>query len=339
VKIFLTIFLSLIVVVVCGAAVGYIMNEPAPRIQMEEVIFTVEKGDTVSEIARKLENAGIIKSHYIFTMLSRFRKTENRIKTGNYRIPTHRSTLEIHDLLVMGKQILIKVTIPEGMTSKKVAGYLEEKGITDKESFMESVTSGELLERSGISAESAEGFLFPDTYYFSEDYPAQKVVLHMIETFFKKLEEISPEYGGLSSDQLYEKVILASIIEREYRVAEEAPLIASVFYNRLKDEMALGSCATIEYIITEELNKPHPNFLTYRDLEIESDYNTYIHQGLPPAPISNPGITALNAAFNPAETDFLYFLLQDPDSGKHYFSKTYGEHNKAKLLYLKGSSG
>ena len=161
----------------------------------------------------------------------------------------------------------------------------------------------------------------------------------MIDTFFEKLEGIDPGYTELTAEQLYEKIILASIIEREYRVAEEAPMIASVFYNRLESEMALGSCATIEFIITEELEKPHPNYLTYQDLEIESEYNTYIHQGLPPAPISNPGIAALEAVFNPADTDFLYFLLQDTESGKHYFSRTYSEHNKAKLLYLKGSSG
>ena len=338
-KIFLSIFLSLLVVAVCGSAVIYMLNKPSPRIQMEEVIFTVEKGDTGSEIAFKLENAGIIRSRYVFTLVSRFRKTENRIKTGNYRIPTHRSTLEVHDLLVLGKQILIKVTIPEGMTAQKVAGYLEEKGITDKDSFLESVYSGELLRNAGIPANTAEGYLFPDTYYFSEDYPSEKVVLHMIDTFFEKLEGIDPGYTELTAEQLYEKIILASIIEREYRVAEEAPMIASVFYNRLESEMALGSCATIEFIITEELEKPHPNYLTYQDLEIESEYNTYIHQGLPPAPISNPGIAALEAVFNPADTDFLYFLLQDTESGKHYFSRTYSEHNKAKLLYLKGSSG
>ena len=127
-------------------------------------------------------------------------------------------------------------------------------------------------------------------------------------------------------------------MEREYRVTEEASLIASVFYNRLALNIALGSCATVEYVITEEQGKPHPEFLNYRDLEIVSDYNTYLFPGLPPGPISNPGETALRAAFFPEESDFLYFLLQNAESGRHYFSRTYTEHNEAKVVYLKGVS-
>jgi UPF0755 protein len=134
---------------------------------------------------------------------------------------------------------------------------------------------------------------------------------------------------------LRDRVVLASIVEREYRAPEEAPLMASVFYNRLNARMRLQSCATVAYVLTEELGRPHPESLTYGDLEVDSDYNTYARWGLPPGPISNPGRVALLAAFEPAETPFLYFVLRDPEAGRHEFSVSLDEHNEKKFLYLK----
>ena len=139
----------------------------------------------------------------------------------------------------------------------------------------------------------------------------------------------------LDVEELHEKVIMASIVEREYRLIREAPIIASVFYNRLGVNMGLGSCATVEFIITEIEGKKHPEYLTYEDLEIDSPYNTYKYAGLPPGPICSPGEISLRAAFFPEDTDFWYFLLKDQDTGEHFFSKNDIEHNKAKRLYLK----
>jgi len=127
---------------------------------------------------------------------------------------------------------------------------------------------------------------------------------------------------------------LASIIEREYRIDDEAPLIASVFKNRLKKNIGLYSCATVEYIITEIKNKKHPKRLFYDDLKVQNPYNTYINAGLPPGPISNPGFTALHAACNPAKTDYFYFRLIDADNGTHIFTRTFDEHNKANGTFL-----
>jgi UPF0755 protein len=130
-------------------------------------------------------------------------------------------------------------------------------------------------------------------------------------------------------------VILASIVEREYRLASEAPLIASVFRNRLRYNIGLESCATIEYILTEIEGRPHPKFITKSDIEIDSDFNTYKWAGLPPGPISNPGRVALEAAFHTPETDYYYFVLRDPATGEHHFSGDLEEHNEAKYIYLK----
>jgi len=137
--------------------------------------------------------------------------------------------------------------------------------------------------------------------------------------------------------ELNRRIIIASIVEREYRVPEEAAVMAGVFYNRLDIGMALQSCATVEYVITEIQGRPHPEQLFNRDLEIRDPYNTYIRPGLPPGPISAPGETALKAAFIPESTEYLYFRLIDTGAGRHYFSRTLDDHIRAGALYVKGN--
>jgi UPF0755 protein len=157
----------------------------------------------------------------------------------------------------------------------------------------------------------------------------------MVGRFQEVLAEIAPEAATLSAGDFYDRIILASIVEREYRVPEEAATIASVFYNRLVVNMRLESCATVVYVITELEGLPHPQRLFYRDLRRENPYNTYTEFGLPPAPISNPGSTALEAVFYPAATDYRFFVWNGPGSGSHSFTRTLSEHNEARLLYLK----
>jgi UPF0755 protein len=213
---------------------------------------------------------------------------------------------------------------------------LEEKGVVAAADFREAAGSAVLALAYGVPDDDLEGYLFPDTYRFSQNMPARLIVRKMVENFFGRLASIAPDYADLERETLRRRVILASVVEREYRVAEEAPYIASVFYNRLKYNIGLESCATIAYIITEEQGKPHPEQITRADLKIPSKYNTYIWAGYPPGPISNPGAVALEAAFRPAETDYYYFLLKDPAVGSHYFSTDLDEHNQAKRFYIKG---
>jgi UPF0755 protein len=138
---------------------------------------------------------------------------------------------------------------------------------------------------------------------------------------------------------IYDTVILASIVEREYRAASEAPLIAGVFANRLRQRWGLYSCATIEFIITEIQGKPHPEVITIEDTRIDNPYNTYIWMGLPPGPIANPGIVALNAAFNPAKTDYYYFRVDDAAQGTHHFSTDFSEHIEVGRAVTKRQAG
>jgi len=187
----------------------------------------------------------------------------------------------------------------------------------------------------GVPGATLEGYLFPDTYFVPRPFPAATFVELMVKTFFENLGKIAPAWKNQDHGRMRDAVIVASIVEREYRLDEEAPLIASVFWNRLRRNIGLESCATLEYIITEIKQKAHPEYITKDDEKLDSPYNTYKWAGLPPGPISNPGKTALEAAFHPTETSYLYFVLRDPQTGRHFFSRNLNEHNQAKYLFLK----
>ena len=295
----------------------------------------VRRGESSQSVGLRLERAGLISSRYFWNLLCRINKEP--VKSGTYILEAPASQIAIHRLLVSGKQILYRITIPEGATLKKTARILEEAGICLAGDFLEAAVDPEILSLYMVPNSSMEGYLFPDTYLFPAEYPASGAITAMADNFFSRVENIDPSAVNLTPQQLNEKVIIASIVEREYRVAEEAPVMAGVFYNRLGINMALQSCATIEYIITEIQEKPHPSVLYNRDLEIRDPYNTYIRPGLPPGPISAPGAVALRAALFPQKSDFFYFRLDDPQSGKHYFSRTLDEHIRAGQLILKGS--
>ena len=339
--------LSLIMI---AAALGLFISFNSPVRQEKPVNFSqtdgirqtdgvwyidVRRGESSQSVGLRLERAGLINSRYFWNLLCRINKEP--VKSGTYILEEPASQIAIHNLLVSGRQILYRVTIPEGATLKKTARILEEAGICSAAEFLEAATDPEILNLYMIPNTSMEGYLFPDTYLFPAEYPAYRAITAMADNFFSRIESIDPSAVNLTPQQLNEKVIIASIVEREYRVAEEAPVMAGVFYNRLGINMALQSCATIEYIITEVQDKPHPSVLYTRDLEINDPYNTYIRPGLPPGPISAPGAVALRAALFPQKSDFFYFRLDDPQSGKHYFSRTFDEHIRAGQYIPKGN--
>lgn len=316
--------------------------ENAMRIDDSGGLFLeVKSGETAYSVGKRLENAGVIRSRYLWDIL--FRLGKEYIKAGYYSLELPASQTEIRAILVSGEQYLARVTIPEGVTLKKAARILEESSICSEKDFLAAASSREILDHYRIPGPSMEGYLFPDTYLFNLGYPAERVVAAMADTFFSRLGEISPEAAAAFESgrpagiaEANRRIIIASIVEREYRVPDDAALMAGVFYNRLDIGMGLQSCATVEYIITEIQDRPHPEMLYNRDLEIRNPYNTYVWAGLPPGPISAPGETALWAAFNPARSNYLYFRLMDPRDGKHYFSGTLDDHIKAGALYTKG---
>ena len=302
------------------------------KIEDGYMLFEVKSGETADSVGRRLENAGAIKTRHFWYLVSRFGK--EYLKAGTYRIEVPSSLIKIYSVLVNGEQLLIRVTIPEGVTIKKTALIFEEAGICGAEEFLAAASSREILDNYRVPGPTMEGYLYTDTYLLPLNYPATKVVSVMADTFYKRLETILNE--GMSPAEINKRVIIASIVEREYRIPEEAGLMAGVFFNRLKINMALQSCATVVYVITEIQGLPHPEVLYNRDIEIKNPYNTYIRPGLPPGPISSPGETALRAAFNPVSSDYLYFRLTDENAGRHYFSRSLDDHIRAGALYVKG---
>lgn len=289
------------------------------------MVLRIENGASAGEIASMLVDEGLIRNPSLFRALLRLSGADRKLKAGTYSIDTGASMLDIIALLSEGKVLQIQVTIPEGFTARAIGLILEKSGICSQKSFLAAAANPALAERAGLPGHDFEGFLFPDTYIFPAAASAETVVIAMAGNFFEKLETIAPG-GALDKARLRDDVILASIVEREYGVPQEAGLMASVFRNRIAIGMALQSCATVVYIITEKQGKPHPSVVYYSDLAIEDPYNTYNHRGLPPGPISNPGETALRAVFNSPKSDYLYFRLIDSSSRQHRFSKTFEEH-------------
>lgn len=333
-------FLSVVFVFILigtGAAAAYVYTCLKPVSQSSDKIsFSVGRGEGLTVISNNLFRDKLIKNADVFKWYGVYKKYDLMLKEGDYDISPNLSVDQIYEILILGRQELVSVTIPEGYTARKIAKLLEKKGVVNSEDFLEAIEDEELLEIYNIPFNSAEGFLFPDTYSFQENYPALLVVESFLKNFFSNLRTIYPSYSKLTDKQLADKVILASIVEREYKSREEVKKIASVFYNRLKINMKLQSCATVYYVLTEELGEPHKGRLFFEDLERVSDYNTYINVGLPPGAISNPGYYALDAVFHPAETNYIYFVVRDRLKGLHKFSNKYSDHEAAALDYVSG---
>ncbi|NIM03242.1 endolytic transglycosylase MltG [bacterium] len=271
-------------------------------------LVTIEQGMNSQEIAELLEQEGLISSKKYFLFLLRLRGVHRKIKAGIYEIDSKESTWRIISKLFLGESKKIRLTIPEGFTAREIAQLIKEKGLGEKDRFLQIVEERNL-----------EGYLFPETYFVEYDVSLEEVIDMMTDqfnkVFTKEMEQRGKEFKLTKRDV----VILASIIEKEAVKDEERPLISAVFHNRLKKRWYLESCATVQYALGE-----HKEKLTYKDVKVDSPYNTYIHFGLPPGPICNPGLAAIEAALYPAETDLMFFVTKG--EGTHRFSTYYKKH-------------
>jgi len=304
-----------------------------PPFRKDSAEIKVKKGTNLSLVAQELHEARIIPSTKVFVSYMRVLGADRAIKTGTYSFAPSLPPFLVAQKLIRGETMALKVVIPEGRTASQIAQILESQNIVSRDAFLQAVNDPGLAEKLGIPAVSCDGYLFPDTYFFEQGSDPQDIVEQMVSGFWAIIKKIeSPHLASLTQQELYRRVIVASIVEREYRLPEDAPIIASVFFNRLERKMPLQSCATVVYVLTEHLGRPHPSIVYYKDLRVKDPYNTYINKGLPPGPISNPGEISLRAALFPAETDFLYFRLDDASSGKHRFSRTLEEHNEVAII-------
>ncbi len=306
--------LLLILVIIIGIiGVLYYNQIYSKKITLEKN-FKVEKGETLYGV---LDELGIERDVFLKVYMKLKGKNAFKVEVGNYSFNGDYTLVEILEKLKKGRDDFIKVTIPEGFTLNKIAIRLEEKNIISRDDLYDALSKVEDFYYPTPNG-NFEGYFFPDTYYFGNNESGESVVNRFLNRF---LEKFPPEQF-IDKDSFYNKLVLASIIEKEAGSNDEMELVASVFHNRIRDNMRLQSCATIAYLFDYE-----KDFITYKDLQIKSEYNTYRNNGLPPTPIANPGEQAIKASYNPIETNYFYFVLQE--NGKHHFSTTYDEHLKA----------
>ena len=295
------------------------------------VQIEVERGAGTTRIARILQSAGVIGNANAFRLRARLTGADGQLKPGVYDLTTGMADSEVVSRLKAGPvAAYVSVTIPEGFVLTQIAQRLEEQAGIPQAEFLALAQDGapEFVAEHPYLADaykkSLEGYLFPKTYRIREGSSARDVIGMMLRQFDVEMASVDTSKGkgrGLSFNEL---VVLASMIERESKLDEERPLVASVIYNRLAKAMMLEIDATIEYVL------PGNRFrLRNRDLRIDSPYNTYRRPGLPPGPISNPGLAALQAAADPADTDYIYYVLTGKD-GSHTFAETKAEFLLAK---------
>lgn len=296
---------------------------PAEPQDAPDRTFILKQNDSASQIAANLSNQGFIRNSVAFGILVRLRGASDEIQAGVYHMNGNLSSWQILTNLIQGKgRYYVKVTIPEGYTVNQIAELLESKGLTRAEDFKKLARKTQVPfvdEKIPSDVEyPVEGFLFPDTYQIALDKPAEQELMEsMLKNFQDKTKDLRTQLPPDMS--LRQWVVLASLVEREVRKIDEQPLVASIFWKRLKIDMPLQSCASIQYILGYQKLE-----LSIADTQIPSPYNTYLHGGFPPGPVSNPGLSALKAALNPPDTDYLFFVAQS--NGSHIFSRTYEEH-------------
>lgn len=290
-----------------------------------EVEFEIKEGTALKEIASLLEEKGIIDNAFLFRLFVEQRGKEKSLIPGIYTIETNSEYEKVLDKIAAGTPVVTyKFIIPEGYTVKQIIeSVAQEIPFIEYKDLEEAVDIGNYSYDYLKDAESLEGFLFPKTYEITIDYSARDIIEMMLAQYQFETGSLDYSFSEDKGFTRYDILKIASMIEREAYVPEERALISAVIHNRLDINMALGIDATLCYF----LDKWDGN-LTETDLEIDTEYNTRLYTGLPPTPICNPGLASIEAALNPADVDFLYYVVDDPVRHTHHFSIDYEEHTR-----------
>ncbi len=286
--------------------------------------ITIPRGSSAWKTAYILRDHELLKNPRRFVYYLKARKISQSLKAGTYEFPKSASTTIIVDKLIRGDEVTVDITIPEGWMSTQIAGRFHHEGVCDSAKFMGYVKSTTSINQHGINGlKSLEGFLYPETYNYKLNLNAEDVVNSLVDEFLSNagiewISEAKSHKFGIAGI-----VTLASIVQGEFQLVDEAPIVASLYTNRLNSGMKLQADPTVQYVIPDG-----PRRLSLRDLRIDNRYNTYKYKGLPPGPINNPGIAALKAALKPAKTEWVYMVARG--DGGHTFTTNYNDHLRAK---------
>jgi UPF0755 protein len=320
-------FLFLLTVVVAGW-VWASLYLPYQKFPSQGVFVDIPHGASRRTVARLLANQGVVRSRWVFEALSR-RRSRSTLQAGEYFFDHPVTSREVFDAIANGRVYVRELTIPEGFSMFDIADLVQREDFTSRENFLAAARNPAMIRDLVPGAPSLEGFLFPATYEFPRHPTGEQMVTAMVAHFRKEWSEISAQQPNLSGLRVEQVVTLASLVERETPKAEERPLVAGVFVNRLHRRVPLQCDPTVVYAL--ELAGNYNGRLDARNLPFDSPYNTYRHIGLPPGPIANPSGASLRAALAPPETDYLYFVANT--EGGHFFGRTLAEHNHNVALY------
>jgi UPF0755 protein len=288
----------------------------------------VPRGSTFRQIAGNLHAAGIVAHPTLFRVYAKLRGADRDAHAGAFRFAPHETAAQVlAQLQNGGAQVAKWVTIPEGFTAAQIAARLQDEGMGSAAAFEHAFMHDSIVV-DGTRTANLEGFLFPSTYLIPIGATPKTVEKIMTAQFYKELPSDAAAKARALGLTVPQVVTVASLIEREAKVDDERPLMAGVYYNRLRIGMPLEVDATIEYTFPA-----HHQVITYADLKRNSPYNTYLHRGLPPTPIANPGSPSLRAAFEPKASQYLYYVYKG--NGHHAFAKTLAQQTANVAKYLK----
>ncbi len=286
-------------------------------------LVRITPGMSARQVGQKLHRMGLVRRAWTFEWVVRWRGWGGQLKPGDYELRPSMSPLQIARIIAEGRVATGWVTIPEGYTIRQIAELLHQRGVADRDEFLRLATmQGDTFRASFALPKNLEGYLFPNTYRLPRGTGARPAIQSMVSLLEREVYErlrTEIEQSGFTFHQI---LTIASMIEREAKVPEDRALISAVIRNRLKRGMRLEIDATVLYALGR-----HKSRVLYRDLEVDSDYNTYRRSGLPPGPIANPGVACVEAALRPANVDYLYYVAR-PD-GSHIFTRTLQEHHRA----------
>lgn len=315
--------------VLSGMLIYYAIVLLWPQGNIDELAeIHISKGSTLIDVSVELYDKKVINNKSSFILAVKMLGYEKDIPAGKFNIVNASTNYSLINNLINSVNVSKKVTILEGWSINEIAEKLHTSIKIDKKSFIKASQNENLLKKWDVNSNSFEGYLFPNTYQFTEDETAIEIINKMVSEYKKNITKKMRDRMSKMDLTENEVLTLASIIEGEAIYDSERPRISGVYHNRLNKGMRLQADPTIQYIINDS-----PRRLLNKDLKIKSPYNTYLNHGLPPGPINNPGIESIKAALYPEEIDFLYFVAKG--DGYHTFSKTEKEHNRAKRAFQK----